>query len=150
QPRPRGRRPPSRVGPARDAGHERRPLRHRAGGDRAAADRARARARRRQPGKGGRRARHQPEHAPEEDHRPEHRRPEGPRLCVSRLRLPLLYAIVDPLDTNRTPAELAAAYLAGGARLLQLRLKGVSSRELYTAALAIRAATRAAGALFVV
>jgi thiamine-phosphate diphosphorylase len=33
---------------------------------------------------------------------------------------------------------------------LQLRLKGVSSRELYTVALAMRAATRAAGALFVV
>ena len=69
---------------------------------------------------------------------------------MSRLRLPVLYAIVDPLDTGRTPADLAAAYLAGGTQLLQLRLKGVSSRELYAAALAIRAATRAAGALFVV
>jgi thiamine-phosphate diphosphorylase len=69
---------------------------------------------------------------------------------VSRLRLPVLYAIVDPLDTRRTPADLAAAYLAGGARLLQLRLKGVSSRELYMAALGIRAMTRARGALFVV
>ena len=69
---------------------------------------------------------------------------------MSRARLPVLYAIVDPLDTNRTPIDLADAYLAGGARLLQLRLKGASSRELYTVALAIRAATRAAGALFVV
>jgi thiamine-phosphate diphosphorylase len=69
---------------------------------------------------------------------------------VSRLRLPVLYAIVDPLDTGRTPEALAAAYLAGGARLLQLRLKGVTARELYTAAVAIRAATRAAGALLVV
>ena len=69
---------------------------------------------------------------------------------MSRLRLPVLYAIVDPLDTGRTPIELASAYLAGGARLLQLRLKGASSRNLYETALAIRAATRAAGALFVV
>lgn len=69
---------------------------------------------------------------------------------MSRLRLPALYAIVDPLDTGRTPTDLADAYLAGGARLLQLRLKGASSRALYDEALAIRAATRAAGALFVV
>ena len=69
---------------------------------------------------------------------------------MSRLRLPVLYAIVDPLDTGRTPADLACAYLAGGARLLQLRLKGVSSRALYSEAVRIRAMTRDAGALFVV
>jgi thiamine-phosphate diphosphorylase len=69
---------------------------------------------------------------------------------VSRLCLPGLYAIVDPLDTGRTPDALASAYLAGGARLLQLRLKGVSSRTLYEEARTIRTLTRAAGALFVV
>jgi thiamine-phosphate diphosphorylase len=69
---------------------------------------------------------------------------------VSRPRLPLLYAIVDPLDTGRSPADLAEAYLAGGARLLQLRLKDVPARTLYATALVLRAATRRAGALLVV
>jgi thiamine-phosphate pyrophosphorylase len=69
---------------------------------------------------------------------------------VSRLQLPALYAIVDPLDTGRSPVELATAYLAGGARLLQLRLKGASARDLLAAALAIRPLAHAAGALFVV
>ena len=46
---------------------------------------------------------------------------------MTRLALPPLYAIVDPLDTGRTPEDLAAALLAGGARLLQLRLKTAGS-----------------------
>jgi len=65
-------------------------------------------------------------------------------------RLPALYAIVDPLDTRRPPVELAAALLAGGARLLQLRLKGATSRELLEAAEAIGPLARAAGALLLV
>jgi thiamine-phosphate pyrophosphorylase len=69
---------------------------------------------------------------------------------VSRLRLPALYAIVDPLDTNRSPLALAGAYLAGGARLLQLRLKDATPRELYETALALRAVTSATGALLVI
>lgn len=69
---------------------------------------------------------------------------------MSGRRLPRLYAIVDPLDTGHEPVALAGAYLAGGARLLQLRLKDVSARALYTTALAIRAVTRATGALFIV
>ena len=69
---------------------------------------------------------------------------------MSRPHLPRLYAIVDPLDTGRSPTALAAAYLAGGARLLQLRLKQEPARTLYTTALAIRAVTRAMGALLVV
>jgi len=69
---------------------------------------------------------------------------------VSRLRLPSLYAIVDPLDTGRTPLALAEAYLAGGATLLQLRLKGAPARVLYETALALRGVTRTAGALLVV
>ena len=66
------------------------------------------------------------------------------------VRLPPLYAIVDPLDTGADPVELAAALLAGGARLLQLRLKEATSRELLRVSDAIRPRARAAGALFLV
>jgi thiamine-phosphate pyrophosphorylase len=66
------------------------------------------------------------------------------------MTLPGLYAIVDPLDTARDPVELAAALLAGGARLLQLRLKDASTRALLAAAEPIAAFARAAGALFLV
>ena len=48
----------------------------------------------------------------------------------ARCALPPLYAIVDPLDTGRDPVDLAAALLAGGARVLQLRLKASPAREL--------------------
>jgi len=65
-------------------------------------------------------------------------------------RLPPLYAIVDPLDTARTPETLATQLLAGGARLLQLRWKTASARELLAAAMAIRALTLAEDALFLV
>ncbi|HWP64425.1 MAG TPA: thiamine phosphate synthase [Candidatus Limnocylindria bacterium] len=69
---------------------------------------------------------------------------------MSGLAFPPLYAIVDPLDTGRDPVALARALLAGGARLLQLRLKDVPTRTLLSVASAIRTATREAGALFVV
>jgi thiamine-phosphate pyrophosphorylase len=68
---------------------------------------------------------------------------------VSR-RLPSLYAIVDPLDTGQSPLALADAYLAGGARLLQLRLKDATPRHLYETALAIRVVTKATGALLLI
>lgn len=61
-----------------------------------------------------------------------------------------LYAIVDPLDTGRDPIALTRAMLAGGARLLQLRLKAAATRELLATAEAMRELTAAAGALFVV
>jgi thiamine-phosphate pyrophosphorylase len=64
--------------------------------------------------------------------------------------LPPLYAIVDPLDGERAPAALAALLLAGGARLLQLRLKPACSRDLLAAAERIRPLAHAAGALFLV
>jgi len=64
--------------------------------------------------------------------------------------LPALYAIVDPLDGERAPAALAALLLAGGARLLQLRMKSASSRDLLAAAERIRPLAHAAGALFLV
>ena len=66
------------------------------------------------------------------------------------MRLPPLYAIVDPLDTGRDPVALAAAFLEGGARLLQLRLKHATPRELLAAAAAICPLVHAAGALFLV
>jgi len=69
---------------------------------------------------------------------------------VTAPALPPLYAIVDPLDTGRDPVELADALLAGGARLLQLRLKHVPTRTLLAIAVAIRERTRRAGALFIV
>jgi thiamine-phosphate pyrophosphorylase len=65
-------------------------------------------------------------------------------------RLPPLYAIVDPLDTGRHPTDLARALLDGGARLLQLRWKTATTRELLAAAEVIRALTRTHGALFLV
>ena len=61
-----------------------------------------------------------------------------------------LYAIVDPLDTGRDPLELARAMLAGGARLLQLRLKHVATGELVRIAGDVGALARAAGATFIV
>jgi thiamine-phosphate pyrophosphorylase len=66
------------------------------------------------------------------------------------MRLPVLYAIVDPLDTGRDPVALATALLAGGARLLQLRLKQATSREILDVAERIAPLARAAGAIFLV
>lgn len=64
--------------------------------------------------------------------------------------LPPLYAIVDPLDTGRDPVELARAMLAGGATLLQLRLKGHPPRHVWKAARAIVALAAEVGARVVV
>lgn len=61
-----------------------------------------------------------------------------------------LYAIVDPLDTGRDAIALVRAMLAGGARLLQLRLKNVATDELLRVAEEARTLTAAAGATFVV
>ena len=66
------------------------------------------------------------------------------------LRLPRLYAIVDPLDTGQEPVALAAALLAGGARCLQLRWKPAAPRDVLEAARAIRPLADAADALFLV
>ncbi len=60
-----------------------------------------------------------------------------------------LYAIVDPLDTGRDPETLARAMLAGGARLLQLRLKSTATGALVRTAEAVRELTSAAGAMFI-
>jgi thiamine-phosphate pyrophosphorylase len=66
------------------------------------------------------------------------------------VRLPPLYAIVDPQDTGRTPDALAGSLLAGGARCLQLRLKDAAPRTLLAVAGRVAARARAAGALFFV
>jgi len=66
------------------------------------------------------------------------------------LALPRLYAIVDPLDTGRAPRALAAALLAGGARVLQLRLKDAPARVLLEEARAILPLARAHGARLIV
>jgi len=66
------------------------------------------------------------------------------------VRFPPLYAIVDPLDTARDPVALAQMLLAGGARLLQLRLKQASSGELLAVAKAVQPLAQAHGARFLV
>ena len=66
------------------------------------------------------------------------------------MRFPPLYAIVDPLDTARDPLALAQALLAGGARLLQLRLKEAPAGELLAVAAAVQRLARAQGARFLV
>ena len=66
------------------------------------------------------------------------------------MRLPVLYAIVDPLDTGRDPVALAMAFLAGGARLLQLRVKHATSREALAMAERIAPLAREAAAVFLV
>src|SRR5262249_3317917 len=97
---------------------------------------------------GRRDARHQPEHAPEADHGARHR--GAPGTDAARMTLPRLYAIVDPLDTGRDPVALAEAFLAGGARLLQLRLKAVGSRTLLDVAERIARRAGGGGATFLV
>lgn len=64
--------------------------------------------------------------------------------------LPRLYAIVDPLDTGRDPIVLAQAMLAGGARLLQLRCKEATSRELLAIATRIAPVARRLHCIFLV
>ena len=60
-----------------------------------------------------------------------------------------LYVIIDPLDTGRDPLALTRAVLAGGARLLQLRLKTTATGELLATAVAVRELTAAAHATFI-
>jgi len=64
--------------------------------------------------------------------------------------LPPLYAIVDPLDTAQDPVALARAILAGGATLLQLRLKNHAPRALWRVASEIVPLAAAAGARVIV
>lgn len=59
------------------------------------------------------------------------------------------YAIVDPAGGHQ-PAELARIMLDAGVRVMQLRLKDVTSREFLTTARRIAAMCRDAGATFIV
>ena len=62
-----------------------------------------------------------------------------------------LYAIIDnSLTPSVSNIEIAKKVLAGGAGILQLRGKGLSSKELLEQAREIREITREAGAIFIV
>jgi thiamine-phosphate pyrophosphorylase len=66
------------------------------------------------------------------------------------VRLPSpFYAIIDP-SGGHDPVALTRMLLAGGARILQLRLKQAPAREFAAAARAIAPLCRAAGAIFIV
>jgi thiamine-phosphate pyrophosphorylase len=64
-----------------------------------------------------------------------------------------LYAIVDAdvcARANRAPLDVARAFLAGGARLLQLRCKSLASGEFLDLAIAVVEAATAAGATVII
>lgn len=69
---------------------------------------------------------------------------------MSLRTLPVLYAIVDPLDTARDPLDLGRAMLAGGARMLQVRLKDAPARTVLAVAATLAADAHRVGALLVV
>ncbi len=62
-----------------------------------------------------------------------------------------LYVLTDPdLRLDRTPEQIMQEALEGGARIVQLRDKRLSTSELITLARRLNAQARAAGALFIV
>jgi thiamine-phosphate pyrophosphorylase len=64
---------------------------------------------------------------------------------------PRLYAIIDPAQGGgRSSAEMAAALLAAGVRLIQLRDKHASSGELYESAQRVAECVRKVGGIFIV
>jgi thiamine-phosphate pyrophosphorylase len=64
---------------------------------------------------------------------------------------PRLYAIIDPAQAGgRSPAEVAAALLAAGVRLIQLRDKQASSGELCESAQRVGEWVRKGGGIFIV
>lgn len=66
------------------------------------------------------------------------------------LQLPKLYAITDCELSNSTHEEIVKMLLAGGARLIQLRDKEASSREMLDHARACLKLTREAGATLII
>ncbi|MGO8817141.1 MAG: thiamine phosphate synthase [Terriglobia bacterium] len=67
------------------------------------------------------------------------------------LVIPRLYAIIDPAQGGgRSPLEMATALLAAGVRLIQLRDKHASSRELYASARQVAECVHHAGGVFIV
>src|SRR5215475_13850576 len=69
----------------------------------------------------------------------------------TRVHLPPLYAILDPEQTKgRTPSDLLRALLSGGARMLQLRAKALSSRDFLDLARETRKLTGSHGCRLIV
>lgn len=66
------------------------------------------------------------------------------------MTLPKLYAITDRELSNCSHPEIVERLLAGGARLIQLRDKEVSAKEMFEAAQACLQLTRAAGATLII
>ena len=67
------------------------------------------------------------------------------------LRLPRLYAIIDPAQADGRPTmDIVTQLLAAGVRLIQFRDKRASSGELYSSAQQIAESVRNAGGLFIV
>jgi len=66
------------------------------------------------------------------------------------IELPKLYAITDRDLANCGHVEIVRQMLAGGARLIQLRDKGATARELFDAARESLVLTRAAGARLII
>ncbi len=64
--------------------------------------------------------------------------------------LPKLYAITDPELSNCSHVEIVERLLAGGARLIQVRDKEASAKDLFEATQACLKLTRAAGATLIV
>jgi len=72
--------------------------------------------------------------------------PDDPMFVIPRL-----YAIIDPAQGNgRSPVGMATALLAAGVRLLQLRDKHASSRDLYASARLVTECVHQAGGIFIV
>lgn len=65
-----------------------------------------------------------------------------------KLRLPRLYAIVDP-EMFSSPMTLTTTLLSAGVRLIQLRDKKSNSREIYETSVEMQEAARRGGAVFV-
>jgi thiamine-phosphate pyrophosphorylase len=67
------------------------------------------------------------------------------------LVLPRLYAIIDPAQTDgRSPIDVAAALLAAGVQLIQIRDKHASSGEFCESAMRVGECVRNAGGIFIV
>jgi thiamine-phosphate pyrophosphorylase len=67
------------------------------------------------------------------------------------LVIPRLYAIIDPAQAGgRSAEDVAAALLAAGVRLIQLRDKHASSGELYASAQRVAACVRESKGIFIV
>ncbi len=80
------------------------------------------------------------------------RSPDHPLIRPAQsAKIPRLYAIIDPSQSGgRAPFEIAAALLAAGVRLIQLRDKHAFSGELYESAKRLAEAVRHAGGTFIV